>query len=235
MYFLDRIHGIARLPRGFAPVSFALLGLAATSSPAGATDRYELVGTAVKTQHEIQLTHWDFSQDGAIWGHHPVHLDRSFVVEFSFSLVAPHLRPPQADGIAFVIQVDGRHALGGDGGGIGYLGLNGVASVVQTWVNNRVGFSLDGDPSSAPPAPADLGGSILVKGDETVSYDVATHTLSMTGRLTVDGVDYDIADSRVVDLAALLGSPEAFIGFTGATGAVFSDQRIRSWRLRYTS
>src|SRR5262249_53134324 len=151
---------------------------------------------------------------GAIWGHHPLHLDRSFTVHFSFSLAMLTGNGIQADGLALVIQTDGRHAIGMDGGDLGYQGLHGVASVVQTFLNNHGGFSRDDTPSAAPAAPADLGHAALVTGDETVSYDSATHTLSMTGNLEVDGVPYGIADSREVDLIALLGSPGAIIGFT---------------------
>jgi len=227
-----RVRGVPTLPHpAFATLAFVAACLAAGN--AAATDRYELVGTAVKAQHVLQLTDWNVFEAGAIWGHHPLHLDRSFVVQFSFSLLAPHQVPPQADGIALVIQTDGRQALGADGGGIGYLGLHGIASVVQTWTNNHVGFSLDGDPYSAPPAPADLGNAILITGEETVAYDATNHVLTMGGHLYVDGVDYPIADSRDIDLVAWLGSPEAIIGFTGGTGAAFSNQRIQSWRLTY--
>jgi hypothetical protein len=216
----------------------ATLVLAATSLAAGAAwpmDRFELVGSARKYQDTLQLTDWNTYEAGAIWAHHPLRLDRSFTVQFTFSLRAAHRVPPQADGIAFVIQTDGRHALGANGGSIGYQGLHGVASVVQTWINNHVGFSLDGNPYDAPAAPADLGAATLVVGEETVTYDSASHVLAMTGRLKVDGVGYDIGDSRDVDLVALLGASEAFMGFTGGTGAVESDQRIRSWSFRYTS
>jgi hypothetical protein len=238
MHASSPTHARFRRARALFPPAFAALAFLAASVAAGsaaATDRYELVGSAVKSRGSLQLTQWKYDEAGALWGHHPLHIDRSFSVDFSFSLKAPHGIPPQADGIALVIQVDGRQALGANGGGIGYLGLHGVASVVQTWVNNHVGLSLDGDPYDAPAAPADLGAAVLVTGEETVTYDAATHLLSMTGRLDVDGVPYDIADSREVDLVALLGSPEAIIGFTGGTGGALSDQRIRSWRLQYLS
>jgi len=218
--------------------ALAVIILAAASFAAGApaaSDRYELVGSAIKTEGSIQLTHWDGSLAGAIWGHHPMRLDRSFIVQFSFSLHAAPQSLPQADGIALVIQTNGRQALGQNGGGIGYLGLDGIASVVTSWFNNRVGFSLDGDPFSAPSGPADLGSAKRIFGEETVTYDATAHTLTMTGRLDVDGTEYDIADARDADLAALLGSTEAFIGFTGGTGSHVSDQRIRSWSFQYTS
>jgi hypothetical protein len=226
----------SRSPRARARHVVAALSVVAASLAAGralAVDRYELVGSAVKTGESIQLTPWAPFEAGAVWAHHPVHLDRSFVVEFSFSLLAPQRVPPQADGIALVIQTDGRQALGANGGGIGLMGLHGVASVVQTWVNNHVGFSLDGDPFDAPAAPADLGAATLVKGEETVTYDAATHTLTLSGRLDVDGTVHDIADSREADLVALLGADEAIIGFTGGTGGALSDQRIRSWSFQY--
>jgi hypothetical protein len=219
------------LRSAIATLVFIAASLAAGG--AAATDRYELVGSATKAQHTLELTDWNFYEAGAIWGHHPMNLGRSFSVQFSFSLVAPHYVPPQADGIAMVIQTDGRHALGENGGGIGLQGLNGVASVIQTWVNNHVGFTLDGNPYDAPAAPADLGNASVISGEETVTWNRETQVLAMTGTLVVDGTPYAIADSRDVDLISLFGGTEAIIGFTGGTGGALSNQRIRSWTFQY--
>jgi hypothetical protein len=66
-----------------------------------------------------------------------------------------------------------------------------------------------------------------------VRYDAAAHVLSMQGRLDVDGNVVDVADSRAVDLASLLASDTATIGFTAGTGDNHADQRVWAFSFHY--
>src|SRR5262249_17362527 len=163
---------------------------------------------------------------GAAWQAEAVSLTKSFQVRFSFSLHGGTF--PQADGIAFVIQTDGPGALGtlGGGGGLGFDGLHGGGSVIQTYTNNRLGLAIHGNPYDAKAAPADLGDSSTITGTEVVAYDAVNHVLSMQGRISVDGQSYDVSDSAPVDLQGLLGADTATIGFTGATGDNTSSQVV---------
>jgi len=102
--------------------------------------------------------------------------------------------------------------------------------VVQTWFNNTAGLNIDGNPSRSKKAPVALGTAQLVTGSETVSYDAVAHQLSMSGTLNVDGKAFPISDSVSIDLAAKFG-PNMYLGFTGATGAAFADQRITRFAL----
>jgi hypothetical protein len=215
------------------PSLLVALALAAAGSAARAANtlnhQVHLVGTATYMDQTIQLTPPEGGTGGA-WGKQPVSLLSSFKVEFTFYLHRSFTNP-QADGVAFVIQTQGSSALGSGGGGIGLLGLPGVASVVQTYVNNHVGFTLDANPYDAKAAPADLGAAKVVKGREYISYDAVNHVLSMNGRIVVDGQSYHVEDLADVDLASLLASDTAYFGFTASTGANFADQRIASWRM----
>lgn len=215
-------------------VSAALVTLAlAASGSARAEDmlrhQVHLVGTAAWVGDTVQLSP-PAGGTGCVWGKEPVSLLESFKVEFTFSLRRSFTNP-QADGLAFVIQTDGSSAMGDGGGGIGLLGLHGIGSVIQTYVNNHVGFTLDANPYDAKAAPADLGAAKVVKGREYITYDAVNHVLSMNGRIAVDSRYYHVDDTANVDLAALLGSDTATFGFTASTGANYADQRIASWRL----
>jgi hypothetical protein len=201
------------------------------AAPAVAASRANLVGSAIPLDGVIQLDPPEGGPPGAIWRHKPISLLSSFEVRFNFTLAAG--TRPQADGVALVIQTDGTRAIGGGGGDVGYGGLHGVASVVQTYVNNRVGLNLDSNPYNTKAAPVDLGAAQLIEGVEVVKYDVVAHTLSMRGHLVVDGVKYDVHDAKAVDLAALLGSDTATIGVTGGTGSLSADQRVVDWRFMY--
>jgi len=207
---------------------FAATSGAAPVSPDELNDM-SLVGSARKVDKAVRLippVNW---HAGAAWRETPISLLESFHASFRFRLAAGS-RPHQADGIGLVIQTDGPGAIGDAGFGIGYYGLNGVASVVTTWDNNRAGLSLDGNPFDAKRAPADLGAAAVVEGGEVVTYDAVNHVLTMRGRLSVDGVEYAIHDRADVDLAALLGSDTATIGFTGASGAANADERVSEFR-----
>jgi hypothetical protein len=179
-------------------------------------------------------------QASAAWAVNSISTTSSFTTTFSFDLKNQHTlyyptggapyELPMADGIAFVLQGNSNTALGGGGAGIGVDGLNAVGSAIQTWDsgNNRLGLfqgnpsNLAGTPINA--APFYMGIASEVSGTETISYNAATHTLSMTG--SVNG--YSVSDSRIIDLYALFGST-MYTGFTGGTGLSSADQQITSW------
>lgn len=203
--------------------------------PAGAADfsgnEVNLVGSAVMQNDELQLTGNLQGQAGAAWLTPPLATTRSFAVTYDFVL-ANAGKDTMADGVALVFQNKGATALGNveAGSNLAYVGLDGVGSVVQTWYNDRLGLNIDGNPLSSNPAPVPLGAAQLVTGSETVSYDAAAHRLSMSGTLNVDGKILPISDSVTIDLAAKFG-PNMYLGFTGATGAAFAEQRISRFAL----
>lgn len=213
---------------GFVAAAFTSVGAhAATFSGIDVS----LVGSAtILPGGDLQLTPPGTYRSGAAWATDAISTTTSFATTFSFSLDAAGLST-MADGIAFAIQGEGPASLGYNGGYIGFTGIDGnrvVGSVIQTYVNNRLGLAMNGDASSAVPAPANLGAAALITGSETVTYDAASHTLGMQGHIVVDGTSHYVSDSLSVDLETLFGQT-AYVGFTGGTGALYADQRITSW------
>ena len=211
------------------------IAIAATlfSLPAAAAvfdgNTVNLVGSAtILGNGNLQLNN-DFGQSGAAWLMSKLNTSHSFSANFKFSLQALNVSP-MADGIALVIQNQGATALGYDGGNIGYTGLNGVGSIVQTWVNNTAGLNLDGYSYDTKPAPTDLGNANLILGEETVIYDAVSKQLKMSGTLNVVGSIYAVSDTANLNLSSQFG-PTAYIGFTGGTGGSLADQRITSFSL----
>jgi hypothetical protein len=186
-----------------------------------------LNGTAtVMPGHRIRLTNGGFSQTGSAWSTNQIDVTRSFQTTFRAFLHGPDLG---ADGVAFVVQAEGPRALGGRGGGLGYRGINpSVAVELDTFHNapdpagDHVGIVLRGNPdihlATASPAKPLLGRRTTVR----VAYNARAHTL----RVDVDGTP---ALNQAVDVAGELGTGTAWIGFTGATGDLTSDQDILSW------
>lgn len=142
---------------------------------------------------------------------------------------------PGADGITFTVQPVSSTA-GGAGGGIGYLGIpNSVAIEFDTWNN---GFGA-GDPDGNH-VGVDLNGSVA----SVVTASIPTRLND--GAIWYAWVDYNGAVlelrlsqssarpaaptlAHAVNLATVIGTSQAFVGFTSGTGAAFATHDIRSW------
>lgn len=161
--------------------------------------------------------------------------DASFSSYFEFQFTNPI--NGGADGIVFTVQKVANTA-GGSGGGIGYAGLTPSIGVeFDNWNNgggdgnnaNHAGIDVNGNVSSvvrADTLPAQLdSGSVF---HSWVDYNGATDQLEV--RLALDDTRPTAAlMSHTVDLVNLLGTTDAFIGFTSGTGAAGAYHDIRRW------
>ena len=222
-------HQFLRYSLVTAAVASTLFSLPVAAAAFSSYD-VNLVGSAsVLGNGDLQLTN-DFGQAGAAWVTSPLSTANSFSATFSFSLQTLNFIP-MADGVALVLQNQGTNNVVGSGGGdIGYTGLNGVGSIIQTWDNNKTGLNTDGNASNTKSAPTNLGAANLVMGTETVTYNALTHVLAMNGTLNVDGTLYSVSDNANIDLISQFG-PSMYIGFTGGTGLSEADQRITSFNV----
>jgi len=144
-----------------------------------------------------------------------------------------------ADGIVFVVQTVSNTA-GGSGGGIGYLGLNNSVGIeFDTWDNgtgsndpdgNHIGIDLGG----AFNGPTASIGTRMNDGNDWfawVDYDGSTNEIEV--RLSQTNLRPVAATlSRTADLASILGSTDAFIGFTSGTGSGGGYHDIVNWEFR---
>ncbi|WP_138678589.1 lectin-like domain-containing protein, partial [Candidatus Accumulibacter phosphatis] len=146
------------------------------------------------------------------------------------------------DHLTFTIQTVSNTA-GGAGGGIGYQGiLTSVGIEYDTYNNGSFGNDPDGNHVGI-----DLGGNIL----SVQTASVATRMNN--GNVWYSWVDYDgttdnleirLSQSstrplsalltRNVDLATVLGTTNAFVGFTSGTGSAWGEHDILSWEFRDT-
>jgi hypothetical protein len=164
--------------------------------------------------------------------------DVSFSTKFSFNINHPF--GGGADGLVFVVQTVSNTA-GGGGGGIGYAGLpNSVGIEFDTWNNgsgdnnsdNHVGIDINGNTSSAAlnttlPVILDSGEDLFA----WIDYNGATDLLEV--RLSnADSRPLTSLLSYTVDLVSVLGTPNAFVGFTSGTGAAGANHDVISWEFR---
>jgi hypothetical protein len=190
----------------------------------------------------LRVTPSTSSQSGSAFSTSAVTLgaDVSFSTKFAFNF--NHQVNGGADGLVFVVQTVANTA-GGAGGGIGYSGLpNSVGVEFDNWNNgagdgfsdNHAGIDLNGDVNSVAlntglPVVLDSGNDLFA----WIDYNGATDLLEV--RLSsVDSRPAASILSYTVNLASILGTPNAFVGFTSGTGAAWANHDVISWEFRDT-
>jgi hypothetical protein len=121
-----------------------------------------------------------------------------------------------------------------------YNGISpGLVVEFDTWNNswdsngNHVGINLNGSVTSVAQSFVSPRFNNGVVKFAWIDYDAATTTLEV--RVAETPVRPAAPNlSRVVDIGALMGAPEAHFGFSSATAQAFGDHDLRSWRLELT-
>ena len=198
-------------------------------------------GNAACTAGVLRLTPALVGQSGSAFSTTliPLGAGAQFSTSFSFQMTNP-ANPdsdgPGADGIVFAVQPVAS-TVGGGGGGIGYSGIPTSLGVeFDTW-DNGLGA---GDPNGNH-VGIDLNGVIA-------SVQTATIATRMNdGNIWYAWIDYDgstlevrLAQANIrplsptlsypVNLASVLGTTQAYVGFTAGTGSGFENHDILTWR-----
>ena len=225
-------------------LALATFGAAPSAAHAqfGAGD-FTTNGSATLVGGQLQLTSQD-AQAGSAWLATPFTLSpgASFTAQFRFALErVPGLQvpDPQADGIAFAIHGSAAAgaALGAGGGNVGltngnvapFLGL-----MFQTWDNNAIPVITDDGTGADPIIDGDrtpwpnAGDRAVNFFDVFVELDGATNLLTWTA-VGAPGTFTNAGSPSTIDVSALLGSGDLYVGFTGGSGLGGADQRILSF------
>ncbi len=232
------------------------LGLAASASSLFADFSYpnftdttglQLNGNAASTGGVLRLTPADFWQAGSAFSTNTVSLSStaSFSTFFQFQIHDDGGISDEdgqgADGIVFTLQTVS-NTVGSSGNGIGYYGIPNSLGVEFDTYNNGSGYDPNGN---------------HVNFDYNGAFSPDTNAVEIPERMNDDGiwsawVDYNGATQDLelrlvegstvrpaapilqanVDLATVLGSTNAFVGFTAATGAAYDDHDILNWQFR---
>jgi VCBS repeat-containing protein len=211
-----------------APVAVADTGVSITQN--GAVDvsfSPILNASATGVGSEYIITQAINSQAGALWSNSKVSLNTSFTISADLFFGA---NDGGADGFSFIIQNQSQTLIGASGGGLGYQGIaNSVAIEFDTYdngagyndiTNDHAAFDTNGSMSGLG-APIDLGN--IEDGQYhpvTIAWNAATHVITLSYNGAVIG-------SQTIDVAAIVGSGEAYIGFAGSTGGLNNLQMIR--------
>jgi hypothetical protein len=148
-----------------------------------------------------------------------------FATTFDFRLTSAI-----ADGFAFVIQDGANTALGAGGAGLGYEGIGNSVAVKFDLLDDPIGSSTGLYTNGQPPA---TGGVDLAPIDLHSDHTLRASLAYTGGTLRVNIRDLTTgamaSQSYAVDVPALVGGPNAFVGFTGATGTLSAVQDIVNW------
>ena len=175
---------------------------------------------------------------------------QAFTTDFTFQIsdavggkYVPPLEGGQADGFAFVIQNRGNtYAVGGLGGGLGYVGIpDSVAIKFDLYDNKGEGSNSTGiyEDGAYPGQPSiDLTGTGIDLHspdifDAHITYDGTTLILTLTDTVTQATWSHEFPIDIPTVIGAAYGFPNdlryAHVGFTGGTGGETSTIQILSW------
>ena len=176
---------------------------------------------------------------------HPIEFreDSSFTSNFTFQITGG-LGPKGGDGFTFVLQSDGPTAAGGNGGSLGYTGID--KSVAIRFSTYRSGYSPNAYDYNRVQIIADPpgGGQVgIVSADPLFDLN--------SGEPRFAWIDYDGKNdvievfvsqndtkpanpliSEPFDLMSFVGTDPTYIGFTAANGSKTNDHNVTRWTFR---
>ncbi len=211
----------------------------------GATAGINAAGPVVYDGQPVLRLTDDYRQGGSAFLAEPIVLEdasgefqASFSSTFAFQITDSGGWGGGADGLVFCVQTEASN-VGGAGGGIGYSGIApSVGIEFDTYNNggpdgnnnNHVGIDLNGNWNSVAryhvPVASMKNGQVW---HAWIDYDGASDLLEVRLAQEPERPD-DPVLSYVVDLAYVLETPEAYVGFTSGTGMGTGDHDIRSWQ-----
>lgn len=203
----------------------------------------------------LQLTPSNYSQAGAAYSTTPITLgtNDSFSTQFQFRLdQAGGIAP--ADGITFVLAANPT-GLGAPGGALGYGGVNNsVAIEFDTYDNgytdgnssNHVAIDTNGNLNDLALSNVygiqycgfGAGAGCLSNGDvwtALITYDGTSQNLNVTVTDPAEGASFNAVVNYGIDVASLLGTADAYVGFTAGTGSGTERQDVLNWEFSDTS
>jgi hypothetical protein len=177
----------------------------------------------------------------------------NFDTTFTFQMHGGTL--PSADGMAFVLQGNSPHALGGAGGGLGYgsdtpggpVGIpNSIAVKFDLFSNagegtDSTGLFTGGHSPTIGLIPPDQSIDLTGSGIDLHSQDVFQVHLTYDGTtLTETITDETLAShpsfttSYTVDIPSFIGGNVGYAGFTGGTGGLTTVADVLTWTYTFT-
>jgi hypothetical protein len=212
---------------------------------AAAAGSLQLNGSARYINNRLLLTDNHMSQNSSAYALQQQNIS-SFATQFDFQVDGTW---PLADGFTFVIQRASLTALGVGGGGLGYgaSSIGGSGGIPSSAALKFDFFSNQGEGSNSTglylngAAPTSLG-SINLDGSgfnmrsynpsrATIVYDGATLAVTIKDLVT----HATVTQRYSVNIPAVIGGSNAWVGFTASSGSIPSNNAILNWTFTTTS
>ena len=188
--------------------------------------------TKASNDSRLQLTDGGLNEAGSVFWNKLINI-QAFTTTFTFQL-----SEAKANGFTFTIQNLKPTALGGNSAGLGYQGIGKSVAVKFNFYDYKnegsdsTGFYTDGEAPLTPTINISPSGIFLSSDDAiqaTITYNGSKLTLTL-----YDGVvNKTFTTSETINIPGVVGSSNAYVGFTGGTGGLSASQKIASWT--YTS
>ena len=149
----------------------------------------------------------------------------SFTAQFTFQASGSFL----ADGVAFVLQNDSRGsaALGEGGSGLGYGGISPSAAYeINIYSAHTIGATLATNGAYGTYQPT---GNVSFTSGNPIRVTLSYNGTLLSTTLQDLTTNQTFQTTYTVNLSTVLGGNTAYIGFTGATGALTSSQTISNF------
>lgn len=205
-----------------------------TAQTVSSTSSLAFNGSANLVGNVISLTQDNmFNQDAAVWYNNTVDVSDGFHTTFQFQIHSPRFGSLASNGLAFVVQNTGTHAIGDAAYGGVEVGLHnlgpGIAVVFSTYNINSVEIASCGPTKSVDigcPVAQTPSGSVVVN-DGAIHSATIDYALGQL-QVTLDGV---LVLSTPIDIASqlTLTNGKAFVGFTAATGGGTEETDLMLW------
>ena len=190
-----------------------------------------LHGSAALVGSTIRMTDGGAAESSVAWSANKVSVG-TFTAGFTFQLPSS-----TADGFTFTIQDDpkARWAMGGNSSELGYAGIKKSVAIKFAMYSNatkgavsQTGLLENGaDPSTQS---IDMSASkVSLHSGHIMSVQLAYDGTTLKETVTDLSTKAVFTHSYTVNLASILGSSTAYVGFTGSTGAYTSVQNLLTW------
>lgn len=200
----------------------------------------------------MRLTPDQGSRSGAVYSSNSLQLGANATFSTTFQFRFTHGWGTPADGMAFVLAAS-PNGLGASGSGMGYQGVNHSFAIefdtydngyFDNYSDNHVSLSANGSyvttPIVSPYGQSYCGWwggmGCMANGDlwtVTIGYDGSKLSVSLLDAAI--GTSFDAIKDYQVDIASLLGTNQAYAGFSAATGALSQNHDLLNWTFADTA